>query len=111
MTTAKRGICRLKSPRDECGETARLLLKLVETLQVIDAMLVVLSHAEHHRRSRSHADLMRCPVYVQPVFSQALQASNLVTDLIIQNLSTATRDRIQTGIPQPHDRIANTQVA
>ena len=56
-TTAQSRVLRLKRPRDERGEAACLFLQIVDSLEMIDAVLVGFTHAEHHGRGGSHAEL------------------------------------------------------
>src|SRR5215469_16803041 len=99
MPAAERGICRLKTPRDKGRKPARLFLQLVKSLKVVDTMLVFLANTEHHGCRCSHADLVRGPMHVDPVLGQALQTSDLVAHLIVEDLRPATGNRIQSRIP------------
>ena len=107
MAPAKRGVLRLKTPRDKRGKSARLFLQFIQPLEMIDAVLVILAHAEHHGRGRAHSDLVRGAMHVDPVFGQALQPRDLVADFVIQNFRAAAGNRIEPGIPQPQNRVAN----
>ena len=111
MAAAQRSIRRLETPGYECGESARLFLQFKEPLKVIHAMFKALAHPEHHGSGRAHAELVRRAVHADPVFGQAFQAGNLIAHLVIQNLRAATRNRIEPGIAQAHDRIPQTEVA
>ena len=88
-------MCGLKAPRDEGGEAARFLLKIVENLQVIDAMFDRFANAKHHGGSRAHAELMRGAMHLQPIGSEAFEARNFVAHFIIQNFSSAARDGVK----------------
>src|SRR5579859_384471 len=98
MTSAERGVCGLEAPRDECCKTSGLFLQFVETLEVIDAMLVLLADTEHHRRGRAHADLVRGAMHVDPIIGQALEASDLVADFVVENFRASAWNGIETGI-------------
>src|SRR5690242_17410842 len=111
MPAAQGGILRLEAPGDEGGESTGFFLEIVEPLEVVDAVLKALTHAEHHGGGGTHAQLMRGAVNIDPVFSQALEAGDLVANFVIQNLSATAGDGIETGIAQPPDRILNTEAA
>ena len=66
-------LSRLEGPRDERREAAGFFLKIVESLEMVHAMLEVLADAEHHGRGGAHAELVRSAVNVEPVFGQAFR--------------------------------------
>jgi len=45
-------------------------------------------------------------MHSQPIFCAALQARNLVADLIVEDLGAAAGYRIEAGVTQAHDRVA-----
>ena len=102
-------LLRLKAPRDERRESARLFLQFVEPLEMIDAVLDLLPHAEHHGRGGPHADLVRGTMHVDPVFRQALQPRNLVADFVVENFRAAAGNGIESRIAQAQNRVANTE--
>ena len=53
---ADRRVVRLQRPRDEGDEAARVLLHLIEPIQVLDAVLERLAQSEHHRRCGRDAE-------------------------------------------------------
>src|SRR6516225_4715685 len=107
MTAAESGILRLETPWDKCSKSAGLFLQIVEPLEMIDAMLVIFSDPKHHGRCRTHADLVRRAVNIDPVFGQALQAGDLVAYFVIQNFRSSARNGIEPGVPQSQNRVAN----
>ena len=111
MTPAQRGIRRLKTPRDEGGKSASLLLQFIQTLKVIDALFDVFSHSEHHGSRCAHAQLVRGAMHADPVFSQALEASDLETDFVVQDFRPSARNRVEPGVTQANNRVPQAQVA
>ena len=104
---AESGVLRLERPRDERRKSAAFFLKLTEGLEVIDPVLERLSAAEHHRGRRSHAELMGAAMHVDPVFGRALEACDLETHLVVENLRPRPRNRVQSGVAHPGDRVAD----
>ena len=74
-------------------------------------MLEVLAHAEHHGGGGAHAKLVRGAVHVEPVFGEALQASDPLADFVVENFRAAAGNGIEPGIAQTRDGVANTQGA
>ena len=107
LAAAQRSVLRLECPWDKRRKPAGFFLQTVDSLQVVDAVLELFADAEHHGGSGSHAELVRSAVHVQPVFSQALQTRNTMTNFVVQNFRAATRDGIESGIAQAGDRVAN----
>src|SRR5579864_1723643 len=105
MAPAQRGIGRLEAPRDEGGESPGLFLQIIEALKMINPVLDAFSDAEHHGGRRAHAQLVCSPMHADPVFGQALEASDLVTHFVVQNFSSAARNRVEAGIAKTNNRI------
>ena len=111
VTAAEGGVVRLKAPRDERGEASGFFLQVVDLLEVVDAVFVILADAKHHGRGSAHADLVGCPVDVDPVVGQALEAGDFVADFVVENFGAATGDGIESGIAQAENRVANAERA
>src|SRR6266851_2280166 len=111
VPSAQGSVLRLKAPRDERREPARFLLQFVEALEVVDAVLIILSHAKHHGRGGAHADLMRGAMHVEPVFCKAFEPRDFVADFVVQNFSPAARNGIETRITQPQNGVTNAEIA
>jgi hypothetical protein len=111
VAAAERGVVGLEAPGNEGGEAPGFLLQVVELLQMIDAVFVIFADAEHHGRGGAHADLVRRAVHINPVTREALQAGDFVADFVVQNLSAAAGDGIESGIAQAENRIANAEFA
>jgi len=111
VAAAQGGVLGLEAPGDEGGESSGFFLQIVEALKVVDAVSVVLSHSEHHGRRGPHADLVGRAVDVDPVFGEALEAGDLVADLIVEDFSAAAGNRVQAGIAQAQDGVADRQAA
>ena len=78
---------------------------------MVDAVLVVLADAEHHGSGGAHADLVRGAVHVDPVIGQALQAGDLVSDLVVENLGAAAGDGVESRVAQTENRVADAEAA
>ena len=101
----------MERPRDKRREATRFLLKLIKALEVVDAVVVFLAYAKHHGSCRPHPDLVGRAMHIQPVVGQTLQTRDLVAHLVIENFRAAAGNRIQSGIAQPQDRIADRHSA
>src|SRR5262252_11170356 len=78
---------------------------------MIHALLDGLAAAEHHRRRRTHSELVRSAMDVDPLLGAALQTRDAMTHCIIENLRAAAGDGIETRVAQSRDRIAQAQSA
>ena len=65
---------------------------------MIKPMLVSFANPEHHCRFGPHSDLVGGAMHFEPIVGEALQTGDLVPDLVIQNLGTATWNRIEPRI-------------
>ena len=96
------GMNAVKPPVSSCN--SRTLL------EVIDAMLECLAHAEHHGGGGAHAQLVRGAMHVDPVFGQALQAGDLVADFVVENFRAAAGNGIEPGIAQAANGVAQVEM-
>jgi hypothetical protein len=78
---------------------------------VVDAVLDGLADAEHHGRGGSHAELVRGAMHLQPIGGEAFQARDFVADFVVENFRAAAGNRIESGIAQARNRIAQAQIA
>src|SRR5580692_5992857 len=78
---------------------------------MVDAVFDRFADAEHHGRGGPHAELVGSAMYQQPVRSQTFQTRDLVADFIVENFGTAARDRIESGVAQPGNRVPHAEVA
>ena len=74
-------------------------------------VLEFFADAKHHCGRRSHAELVRGAVHVEPVFGQALQARNAVAHFVVENLRAAAGDGVKPGVAQAHDGVTNGEPA
>ncbi len=65
-----------------------------DMLEVIYAVLERFAHPEHHGRRRAHTNFVGGAMDVKPVFGDALQARDLVSHFIVENLRPAARNRL-----------------
>src|SRR5215813_3572486 len=94
VPAAQCGVRRLETPGNKRREAAGFFLEVVEALEVVHAVIDFLSYAEHHCGSGAHAELMGSAVHADPVFRQAFQASDLVANLVVEDLGASAGDRV-----------------
>src|ERR1035441_3272468 len=111
VASAERGIGGLETPRDERGDSARPLLQIVNNLQMVDAVLDGFPDAKHHSRGGSNAKLVRGAMHLQPIGGQAFQPSDFVANFVVEDLSAAAGNRIESRVAQPRNRVAHAEVA
>src|SRR5688500_19577650 len=66
------GMLGLVAPRDERGEAAGLILELAQSEHVLDALLLRLHRAVHHRRRRAEAGTVRLAHDAEPFVGRGL---------------------------------------
>src|SRR5262249_11211080 len=93
---AERRILALEGPGDESGEAAGLLLQIPHEFEMIHALLDRLAAAEHHRRGRAHAELVRRPMDVDPLLHGALQPADAMPHRVVEDFGAAARNRIES---------------
>ena len=77
------------------------ILKLANSLEVLDPLCHGLDMAEHHGRGRSTAQLMPDPVNLQPVIGQHLAPRDRLADAVDQDLGASTGKASQPGLLEP----------
>src|SRR5258706_4602974 len=78
---------------------------------MVEAVFVILAHAEHHGRGGAHADLVGGAVDVDPVVGKAFEAGDLVADFVVENFSAAAGDGIESRIAQAENWVAKAEAA
>src|SRR3981081_4168531 len=74
-------------------------------------MLVGLADAEQVGGGGAHPHLLCGAVKGEPVLAQALQTSNFVSHLVVENLGAAAGDGVESGIAQAENRVAEAETA
>ena len=97
--TCRRGCAGLEGPADERGEAAGGVLLIAQALQMFDAIVERLDVAEHHRRARIQAELVRDRHDFEPLVALALQRRDLVAHAIDENLAATAGDRCRGPRP------------
>ena len=103
---AERRVLALEGPGDERREAAGVFLDLAHDFQMVHALLDRLAAAEHHGGGGAHAQRVRRPMHVDPLLRAALQPADAMAHCVVQNLGAAAGNRIEAGIAQPRDRVA-----
>ncbi len=93
-------IARLKGPRDECSEPARLILKAPYPIKVLDNVFGFLNSAEHHRCSRPHAEAVYLFHHFQPHLRLNLPWTQDLPHPVGKNLGTPAGNGIKTCLFQ-----------
>ena len=107
----QRSVLALEKPGDERSKSSGLFLELPEAREMVHAMLQGLTAAEHHGGGSAEAETVSGAVHVEPFFRVALQPSDAEADLVVQYLRARPGDRIQAGVSQARDRVADRQPA
>jgi len=108
---AQRGVLALEGPRDERGESTGLFLNLADHVEVVHALFDGLAAAEHHGRGSAKPQRVRRAMHFDPVIGRRLEAADAAPHIVVQDLGPAAGNRIEAGVPQPGDGVANTQLA
>src|SRR5262249_10848689 len=88
----------LEGPADERRETARLVLELTQSLQMLDALGKRLDVAEHHRAGRTSAQRVPGAVDLQPLLREYLVDGDRLADAVRQDLGAAARQAAHASV-------------
>src|SRR6476646_1382159 len=108
---SERSIFALKEPGDERREPASVFLDLAHDIEMIHALLDRFSNAEHHRGGGAHSERMRRAMDVDPILHRALQATDSMANIFIQDFGAPARNRIEARVAQPRNRVAQRNAA
>ena len=100
------GVVRLEGPADERGKPACLVLQIAQAHEVLNAFSVGLNMPIHHRGTRLKPDEVALSHHFQPFVSSAFFRTDFVADAVSQNFGTAAGNRIEPGIAQAHQHLA-----
>ena len=92
------GVLGLIAPGDERGEAAGLVLQRAQPQQVLEALLVRLDGAVHHRRRRAQPGAVRVAHHVEPFVGGRLAvAVQQLAHAIDEDLGAAARNAVEPG--------------
>ena len=103
------GVVVLEGPRDKRREATGFILQVSNALQVLDSSLQSLAHAVHHGGRSPEIVPVRLAHDVEPLVRRGLAVGeNVFANAIDENLGTAARNRLQTGVFQACDHVIET---
>src|ERR1051326_2099620 len=111
MPSSQRGVLGLETPGDEGRKPTGFFLQIVKPLKMVDTMFPRFAYAKHHGGGRPHTQSMGGAVDLNPILGQTFQACDPPANLIIENLRSSSRYRIEARVSQTLDRILDRQAA
>src|SRR5437867_4487588 len=87
----------LECPRDKRRKPAGFVLQIAQPLEVTNAMMNRLSHANHHRAGGAESQTMRLAMNHQPFVGFTFERADVVSDFIIEDLAATTRHGVEAS--------------
>src|SRR5262249_13794684 len=100
----------LEGPADERRETARLVLELTQSLQMLDAFGKLLDVAKHHRPGRTSTQGMPGAVALQPLLRKHLVDRDRLADTVRQDLGAATGQAAHASVLETLQHVTQRQL-